>query len=120
MLSAALALSLRRVWLSAPLLPGAVFAWLLFLFFGAFALAEIPLMVFALRKMAREESPATRRVAVLLNGVFVFFAAVYALPNLLLAETRFVWLGLALAATAFLRFGASLLFVPVAPPPMNR
>ncbi|MFQ5578520.1 MAG: hypothetical protein ACE5G8_16200, partial [Anaerolineae bacterium] len=96
----------------AALLSHPLAAWGLFVFFGGIALIEIPVMVFGLRKLAAAQNTRAAAIAAAANGGFVFFAAVYALPNLLLTETRFLWLGLLLAGTSFLRFGAGLLFLP--------
>lgn len=101
----------RRAW-PVALLSHPLAAWGLFVFFGGIALIEIPVMVFGLRKLAAAQNTRAAAIAAAANGGFVFFAAVYALPNLLLTETRFLWLGLLLAGTSFLRFGAGLLFLP--------
>lgn len=86
---------------------------LLALMMGAFSIAEIPLMVFAMRRLALERQ--NNRWTVLgLNALFVFFAGVYAAPLLLLASNP-LW-GLALAALALIRLGASGLFVRMPDP----
>lgn len=86
---------------------------LLALMMGAFSIAEIPLMVFAMRRLALER-PSNRWTVLGLNALFVFFASVYAAPLLLLASSP-LW-GLALAALALVRLGASSLFVHVPDP----
>lgn len=91
-----------------PLLPIPLIALLTAIIFGIFSLAEIPLMVFAIRRLAIER-PENRGVVMGLNAFYVFFAAVYGLPVLLL--TGSVAWGLALCALGLVRFMASLLFV---------
>lgn len=91
-----------------PLLPIPLVALLTAIIFGIFSLAEIPLMVFAIRRLAAER-PDNRGVVMVLNAFYVFFAAVYGLPVLLL--TGSVAWGLALCALGLVRFMASLLFV---------
>jgi hypothetical protein len=89
------------------------FSWLpltllLVLVLGGFSLAEIPLMVFALRRLAAERRG--NRVAVLgLNAVYVAFAAVYGLPVLLLTGDL-VW-GLVLCGLSLARLVVSQLLV---------
>lgn len=101
-----------RAWISAPLLPQAWAGWGLFCLFGSISTVEIPLMVFGLKKLAASPNPFARRGTQIGVGVFVFFAAVYALPNLLLAAPSLRWLGIALGATAVVRFIAAVIFVP--------
>ena len=69
-------------------------------------------MVFGLKKLAASPDPFARRSTQVGVGVFVFFAAVYALPNLLLAAPAQRWLGMALGAAAVVRFIAAVVFVP--------
>jgi hypothetical protein len=91
-----------------PPLPLPLVVLLTAIIFGVFSLAEIPLMVFAMRRLATER-PDNRGVVMGLNALYVFFAAVYGLPVLLL--TGSVAWGLALCALGLVRFVASLLFV---------
>jgi hypothetical protein len=77
--------------------------------FGVFAVAEIPMMIFAMRRLAAERME-NRGVVLGLNGLYVFFAAVYGVPVLLL--TGSVGWGLTLCGLGLVRFGASLAFVP--------
>ena len=81
---------------------------LLVVIFGGFSLAEIPLMVFALRRLAMERR-GNAGVVLGLNALYVFFAAVYGLPVLLLAP-ELAW-GLALCALSLVRLASSQLFV---------
>ena len=90
-----------------PLITG----WLSWLFLGfllLFSLAEIPVMIFGMRHMG--DSDSGKRLATLVNVAFTFFAAVYAVPFLLL--TGRVGIGLALAALSLVRFAGVLWFVP--------
>lgn len=90
-----------------PLVTG----WLSWLFLGfllVFSLAEIPVMIFGMRHMG--DSDSEKRLAALVNVAFTFFAAVYAVPFLLL--TGRVGIGLALAALSLVRFAGALWFVP--------
>lgn len=106
-------LSVVSTWLVAS---GTVKVWLPFgwaalvlgLLLAAFSIAEIPVMVFAMRRLLVERPDNTRFVQGL-NALFVLFAAVYGIPLILL--TGFVGWGLALCALGLIRFGASLLFV---------
>lgn len=98
-------------WLPA-LLPQPLIAWVMFLFFGAIALFEIPIMIYGLRKVAGGSTSSAINAALFGSGGFVFFAAVYALPNLLLSDIRQLWMGLVIAGISFLRFGAAIIFLP--------
>jgi len=80
------------------------------LIFGAFSIAEIPVMVFTMRRLAVERQD-NRSLVVGLNALYVFFAAVYALPVLLLTDS-IPW-GLALSTLGIVRFFTSLHFVPI-------
>jgi hypothetical protein len=96
------------------LLPHREVALLLSLILGGFSLAEVPMMVFVMRRLLVER-PNNHAFVLGLNAVFVFFAAVYGVPVLLL--TGSLSLGLTLCSLGLVRFGASLIFVraPVAP-----
>jgi len=83
-------------------------AWLLLAFLLAFSLAEIPTMIFGMRYLG--DSVSGKRLVVLINAAFTFFAAVYALPFLLM--TGRVGIGMALAALSLVRFAGGLWFVP--------
>jgi hypothetical protein len=91
-----------------PPLPFPLVVLLTATIFGVFSLAEIPLMLFAMRRLAAER-PDNQSVVMGLNAFYVFFAAVYGLPVLLLTGSV-VW-GLALCALGLVRFVASLSFV---------
>jgi len=71
-----------------------------------FSLGEIPLMIFALRRLTA--SAAGIRPAMLTNAAFTFFSAVYAAPFLLL--TGQVEISLALAGLCLVRLAGALWF----------
>jgi MFS family permease len=75
---------------------------------GGLSLAEMPMMVLAIRHLAAER-PNNQAFALGLNTTFIFFAAVYGVPVLLL--TGDLGWGLALCALGLARLAASLLFV---------
>ncbi len=79
------------------------------LIFGGFSLAEIPMMVFAMRRLILER-PGNYRVVMGLNVLYVLFAAVYGVPVFLLAGS-ITW-GLILSSLGLIRFVTSLVFVP--------
>lgn len=91
-----------------PPLPYRLVSWLLVVILGAFSLAEIPMMVFAMRRLSAERTSNLHMVAGL-NALYVFFAAVYGAPVSLL--TGSVGWGLALSALSVVRLVTSLLFV---------
>lgn len=89
------------------------FSWLpltlvLVVILGGFSLAEIPLMVFALRRLAAERQGNLGAV-VSLNALYVAFAVVYGLPVLLLTGDR-TW-GLLLCGLSLVRLASSQLLV---------
>jgi hypothetical protein len=75
---------------------------------GGLSLAEIPMMVLAIRHLAAER-PNDQASVLGLNAFFVFFAAVYGAMVLLITGSL-VW-GLVLCALGLARLVASLLFV---------
>jgi hypothetical protein len=74
-----------------------------------FSVAEIPIMVFGLKRMASGRSPASLVLIALTNACYVFFAAVYAGIFVLLSGAIIV--GAGLSALGLVRFVSSLLFV---------
>jgi hypothetical protein len=114
-------LALLAVWLAKDgvikaLLPYPAIILLLVLVFGAFSVAEIPMMVFAMRRLLveRRASVSHKRrgnegFVLGMNALFVFFAAVYGAPVLVL--TGSLGWGLALCALGIVRLAASLIFV---------
>ena len=79
------------------------------LIFGGVSLAEIPMMVFAMRRLILER-PGNYRFVMGLNALYVFFAAVYGVPVFLLAGS-ITW-GLILSSLGLIRLATSLVFVP--------
>jgi hypothetical protein len=99
-----------------PPLPYPLLTWTLAAIFCTFSLAEIPLMVYAMRRLEVERRPAAagtglgNRPAVLgLNALYVLFAAVYGVPVMLF--TGSLGVSLALCSLAVVRLVASVLFV---------
>ncbi len=91
-----------------PLLPYPTVAALAALTLGLFSLAEIPMMVFAMRRLLIER--VDNQAAVLgLNLIYVAFAGVYGAPVILL--TGAVGWGVTLCALGVVRLGTSLVFV---------
>ena len=78
------------------------------LIFGGFSLAEIPMMVFAMRRLILER-PGNHRIVIGLNALYVFFAALYGVPVFLLAGS--VTWGLILCGLGLVRFVTGLAFV---------
>jgi hypothetical protein len=99
----------------APIITG-LGTWVLLGFLLLFSLAEIPVMIFGMRQIIIATSGA--RLAVLTNAVFTSFAAVYAVPFLLL--TGRVGIGVGLAGLGLVRFAGALLFVPAHQTPMSK
>jgi hypothetical protein len=86
---------------------------LLVLLLGGFSVAEIPIMVFALRRLAVERR-SNYGVVLGLNILYISFAAIYGLPVLLLTGDL-LW-GLLLCALSAVRLASSQLFVREAAP----
>ena len=107
-------LSAVCVWLvssgTIPVLaPFPVVTLILVLVLGAFSLAEIPMMVFLMRRLAIER-PANRGFVLGLNALYVSFASIYGAPVLLLTG-NLGW-GLALCSLGIVRLVASTFWVP--------
>lgn len=99
-----------RGWL--PLLfSSSLITWSLFGFLASISLAEIPLMIYGMRKMLGDPSSAgrVRPLVAATHSVFVFFAAVYAAPQFLL--TGSLALGLLLSTLGLLRWGTAFAFL---------
>jgi hypothetical protein len=90
------------------LLPYPLVTLLLVLVFGGFSLAEIPLMVFTMRRLLVERR-GNHGFVLGLNALFVAFAAVYGAP-VLLQSGNLGW-GLGLCGLGIARLAASLVFV---------
>jgi hypothetical protein len=91
-----------------PPFPYDLIELLLTMVLGGFSVAEIPIMVFAMRRLL-VGSAGNQGMAMWLNGLYVFFAAVYSVPVSLL--TGNVDYTLALSALSIVRFASSLAFV---------
>lgn len=87
-----------------------LFVVLFFAFLGAFSVAEIPVMIFGIHKMAQSSSQAARYVAIAANLSYPLFGAVYAAPLILL--TGYVWLGVGLSSLSMVRFITAIIFLP--------
>jgi hypothetical protein len=115
-LGAGAALTAAVVWLTASgRVPRVVSpgwgTWALLGFVLLFSLAEMPMMVFALRRMA-DSAPtrAASRIGIVASAAFVFFAAFYAAPFIVL--TGQLAAGVALAGLCLARLVCVLIFVP--------
>jgi hypothetical protein len=87
-----------------------LYVWAILLFLLAFSLAEIPVMIIGMRRIAASANPKAKYVALLLNGGYVFFGAVYAVPFILL--TGRLGLGAALAFLSLVRFISAIVYLP--------
>ncbi|MFN2220105.1 MAG: hypothetical protein ACK2UA_15965 [Anaerolineae bacterium] len=108
-LLAALLLALLATWLVGsgilhPPLPYDLVVLPLVLVLGGVSLAEIPMMIFTMRRLAAERAE-NERLIVGLNALYVFFATIYGVPVTLL--TGYICWGLALCALSILRFATS-------------
>lgn len=96
--------------------PFYVYGLLLFLLF--FSVVEIPVMIFAMRRMIDSVNPRAKYVALITNTGYTFFAAVYAAPFILLAGQSSIQLSLGcfMGGLTFVRFITSVVFLPYAKP----
>ncbi len=108
----AAAIVARRA-LQLPALVGVEIGVAAALFFLAVSCAEIPMMVYGLRRLASDPKGASRGLCGATNAFFVFFAAVYG--TAVLALTGWWIVGLALSALGVARLASSLWFVRDAP-----
>jgi hypothetical protein len=92
------------------ILTNPTYVWVLFLFLAVFSVAEIPLMIFGIRRIAASANPKAKYVALLTNTGYTFFAAVYATPFILL--TGYLWTGAAMASLSLARFVSAVIFLP--------
>jgi hypothetical protein len=104
----ALCILIAQQWLPV-LLTSAIIVGGLFLFLIVFSLAEIPLMIFGIGRIATSANPKARYLALLTTAGYVFFGAVYAAPFILL--TGRVGMGVALASLSVVRFITALIFL---------
>ncbi len=86
------------------------YIWLFFLFLAIFSVAEIPVMIFGMRRIAMGDSPRADYLVLFTNAIYTLFAAVYAAPFIIL--TGGIWAGLALASLSLVRFASSIIFLP--------
>lgn len=84
------------------LLPGFVLALATFIVLLVIALIEMPMMVFALRKMAQSTTPP--KIIAAGFAFYAMFAAVYASIFILLTDVNYFYLGAILAAVGIARF----------------
>ena len=91
-----------------PPFPHSLVELLLAMVLGGFSVVEIPVMLFAMRRLLAGRS-TSESIATWLNGLYVFFAAIYSVPVALL--TGNVEYTLALSALSIVRFASSLAFV---------
>ena len=100
------------VWLQVQFVPVLLSGWLalfpLSLCLGL-SVAEIPLMVVGLRKLAADPKQTSSTLLALTNAFYVFFASAYAGMFVLL--TGSIALGMGLSALGGVRLISSLLFV---------
>jgi len=66
-------------------------------------------MIFGIRRITASANPRAKYVALLVIAGYVFFAAVYAAPFILL--TGWLGLGVALAALSLVRFITALVYL---------
>jgi hypothetical protein len=83
------------------------------LFVLAISCAEIPLMVYGLRRLAADPNGASRGLCGVMTAFYVFFAAVYG--TVVLALTGWWAAGLGLSALGLARLASTLWFVPDRP-----
>lgn len=86
------------------------YVWALCLFLAFFSVAEIPFMIFGIRRIAASANPKAKYVAMVTNTGYAFFGAVYAAPFILL--TGWLGLGAAMASLSLVRFFTAIIFIP--------
>ena len=109
-LMTALALLVMQANLIPILVSRSLYGWGLFLFLLLFSIAEIPVMIIGMRRMAASHNSKAKYVTLVVNIGYVSFAAVYAIPFILL--TGWLGWGAALAGLTVIRFLSSILFLP--------
>gem|GEM_PF-2477776 len=116
-IGAAMLLTLAAVYLTVSgmvprVVPAGLASWLLLCFVLVFSLGELPPMILALRRMVGSASDRIGNIlALVTTAAFVFFAAFYAAPFIVL--TGQVVAGVALAALCLVRLLCVWIFVPV-------
>jgi hypothetical protein len=91
-----------------PPLPFPAVTLLVVIVFGLFSLAEIPMMILVMRRLALER-PENQSIVFGINALYVFFAAIYGVPVLLLTGSM-GW-ALALCVLGLVRLATSLAFI---------
>ena len=91
-----------------------LFVWGLFFFLLFFSLAEIPVMIYGMRSIAANNNHRAKKIMLVTNTGYTFFASVYAVPFILLAGSSTLTLlaGAFLASLCFVRFITSIIFLP--------
>ena len=91
-----------------------LFVWGLFFFLLFFSLAEIPVMIYGMRSIAANNHPRAKKITLLTNTGYTFFAAVYAVPFILLTanSTLIILVGTFLGLLCIARFITSIIFLP--------
>jgi hypothetical protein len=97
-----------------PLVNNPFYVWGLFLFLLFFSVAEIPVMIIGMRRMAASLNPRAKYVVLVTNAGYTFFASVYAVPFILLAGKSMPELaaGALMSALGLIRFMTTIFFVP--------
>lgn len=90
------------------------FTWALFLFLLLISLAEIPVMIYSMRRIIDGGHPKTKYIVLLTNFGYVLFAGVYAVPFILLTgkSTLELAAGVLLGALGFVRFISAVILIP--------
>lgn len=91
-----------------------ILVWGIFFFLLTISIAEIPLMVFGMRRMVAGDNPKARYLVLVTNMAYTLFAGVYAVPFILLtgSSTLALVAGSLLGALTFVRLISAALFVP--------
>ena len=91
-----------------------IIIWPFFLVLLLFSVAEIPLMVYSMRRIAASNNAKAVYLVLVTNTGYTFFAGVYAAPFILLAARSTLELaaGALLGVLAFVRFISTLIFLP--------
>jgi hypothetical protein len=97
-----------------PLMSQPMLVWGSFFFLLFFSVVEIPVMIFSMRRMADSVNPRAKYVVLFTNTAYTFFAAVYAVPFIVLAGSSNFNLaaGALLASLCIVRFISSMVFLP--------
>lgn len=112
LLTAVAILLVIRDWMPV-LLTQPFYVWGLFVFLLLFSLAEIPVMILGIRHIARSVNPKAKYIVLLVNTSYPLFAAVYAVPFILLTGRLIP--GAGLAALCLVRFLTAIIFLPNKP-----